>query len=231
LAESLEQTGLAGRPREYFEAERQEEFKKAWGLPNESSYPTFFAKVVETGTLRNGIFGAKVHWSQFQDFVPLARQLPGCANLEVQRLLSSVFPNLHYIWLTRRDKVRQAISYYRAIRTSIWWHLESGDHQTTVDVNNDVAFDPAAIDNLLGTIIAHESAWKRYFSECGAAPLVLEYEDVAEHLYENIIRVLQYLNVPVSPYMEHPQPRVMRQADKVTDKWVTQYYNFKGIRM
>ena len=35
------------------------------------------------------------------------------------------FPSARYIWLTRRDKARQAISYFLAWRTEEWWRTEA----------------------------------------------------------------------------------------------------------
>ncbi len=44
----------------------------------------------------------------------------GRQRLAVRDLAPSVFPNLRYLTVTRRDKVRQAVSLWRALQTWSW---------------------------------------------------------------------------------------------------------------
>jgi LPS sulfotransferase NodH len=230
LAESLESTGIAGRPKEYFAPERQDAFNRLWQLSAKPTFTIFLEKALDAGTTPNGIFGAKAHWYQFQDLLRKARQLPRCADVKIGALMPSAFPNLRYIWLTRQDKIRQAVSYYRATQTLTWWKLK-GEDKTTSATSSGVIFDLIAIDRLLEMVRAHEIAWQGYFSDCGVEPLVVNYEDLAQHRKTNIVRILQYLKIRVPPRMNIPHARLKRQADAITDEWVEEYCRMKSQRL
>ena len=44
-------------------------------------------------------------------------------NLSDLELLRRTFPDLRYVFLMRKDKIRQAVSYDRAIRSGVWWSI------------------------------------------------------------------------------------------------------------
>src|SRR5205807_1627042 len=75
-----------------------------------SNYAVYLAQVLEEGTTHNGVFGAKVMWGYFDDFISNLRDISSYREMPSPDLLSTIFPNLHYIWVTRSDKLRQAIS-------------------------------------------------------------------------------------------------------------------------
>src|SRR5947209_6929141 len=87
--ENLISTGLPRRPREYFEDIANTEIVDVLGaysrLDNEPglstgqngySYTEYFQKVIEQGTTPNGVFGAKVMWGYFDDFICNLQQIP-----------------------------------------------------------------------------------------------------------------------------------------------------------
>ena len=146
LCEALNNTGLAGHPKEYFEAlkmtglprqpkEYFEEIengtildalgsysrlKEEYGEPtfwDGAGYARYLARVLEEGTTPNGVFGAKMMWwDYFDDFLKKARAIPQYDSHDIPTVLARVFPDLHYIWLSRQDKVRQGVSHWKAIQ-------------------------------------------------------------------------------------------------------------------
>jgi LPS sulfotransferase NodH len=101
----LEETGVAGRPEEYFEAlrhsgrpRRPEEYflgvedqsirdhlgERSVGndpqprspLWSRAAYDRYLEWAFETGTTDNGVFGAKLMWGYFGEFVSLLRNIP-----------------------------------------------------------------------------------------------------------------------------------------------------------
>ena len=75
--------------------------------------------MILAGTTLNRGFGCKIVWHQFDKIISKPRQFLCLAQLPTLALLKSIFPDLHYIWLMRRDKVRQAISYAKALQTEV----------------------------------------------------------------------------------------------------------------
>src|SRR5437870_4346527 len=58
-------------------------------------------RILDEGTGEDGVFGCKLMWDQIDGAQELLNALPG----------------VRYLWLRRTDKVRQGISYYRALET------------------------------------------------------------------------------------------------------------------
>src|SRR5258708_8174737 len=183
LCEALINTGLAGHPREYFEhlkqtgqPRRPQEYFPADSaiarqlgdysrLDDEaklsehyqgSAYSAYLAQVIEEGTTPNGVFGAKVMWGYLDDFISNLREIPGYQELPALDLLSNIFPNLRYIWATRRDKVRQAVSLWKAIQTWTWKQEETdGTHL----VCRLLLEKKKTKDNIIKHIQANEAEW------------------------------------------------------------------------
>src|SRR5690242_16750524 len=107
LCEGLIRTRLAGNPTEYFGPVQTEAIMKHL---NTSNYKECLAWILAQGTTPNGVFGGKVIWNFHAEFVSCLREGLGHQELQAHELPPKAFPNLRYIWMTRRDKVRQAIS-------------------------------------------------------------------------------------------------------------------------
>ena len=75
------------------------------------------------GTTDNGVFGAKLMWNQLPELQALAGELPEFAGLTTPQLLERLFGGVgetEYIWVSRGDKVRQAVSLWKALQTRRW---------------------------------------------------------------------------------------------------------------
>jgi LPS sulfotransferase NodH len=220
LSEGLYRTGIAGRPQEYFVGVYEQVCFERWGV---STYAEYLDKVIEVGTTPNGVFGAKAHWDQFKELPPRLRQLPGSEEMAMPELMSRLFPNLHYIWITRRDRVRQAISYHKANQTDRWSNIDGLKYPET----KDPTFNFERIDFLLKLIVANEAAWQQYFNESGVKPLVVVYEEL-EQAYEATIRqALLDLHITLPANLVITKPRLKKQADLITEEWVQRYQDLK----
>jgi trehalose 2-sulfotransferase len=261
LCRSLESTGVAGRPREYFEALKETGLPRRpreyfWGLrspevirllPHDAELdrdseqlPTWsrddYARHLEAslreGTTPNGIFGAKLMWSYFGDFLELMRGIPRIGGMGDGSLLNAAFPGLRYVFVSRSDKVRQAVSLWRALQTWVWRSEQGGPRQSTSgggppharggpDQRSVYSFD--AIDHLLDQLRRHEDAWRGFFFRIGQQPLSLFYEDIAGDLEGSVTRVLDELGVERpegSPRLGQP---LSRQSDELSESWVQSY--------
>src|SRR5690348_4843448 len=138
LCKALSATGVAGRPEEYFEAleatglpaqprDYLPELGDELGLPplrHGDPLPPFaerLAAAERAGTTPNGVFGAKVMWSYG---APVLAALGDS--------------DAHWVLVRRRDKLRQAISLWRAIQTRQW---NAGDAAAGEPVYSRVAID------------------------------------------------------------------------------------------
>lgn len=221
LAEALESTGIAGRPKEYFEVSFDAFWMKELGASDDRD---FFDKVLKAGTTPNGVFGAKVHWFQFEFLkTKLARAYPG----EEQDLLDRVFPGLRFLFLVRRDKVRQAVSYVRAIQTEEWWSIP-GEPPPQRAARAEPFFDLEDIDRRVALMHRLEDDWRRYFDDRGITPLTVAYEDLVGSLESTVLAAIEYLGITVDRAPVIAPPRLRRQADEITEEWVREYLVRKG---
>jgi trehalose 2-sulfotransferase len=266
LCEALKGTGVAGVPEEYFEALRHSgrprrpqeyfigaqdrtilrhlgELSASDGRParsplwNRHEYEPFLRWAIEQGTTPNGVFGAKLMWGYFGDFVSLLREIPECRELPIQELLPSVFPDLCYVRVVRANKVRQAVSLWKAVQTATWRQEESGvsDGAEIADAADPDAsnghgprlkFHFHAIEHLLGQILANEACWDAFFEHCRIRPKVVVYEDFVENYEETAFEVLDYVGVD-PPEGASFERRMKRQTDDINRHWARRFSELK----
>jgi trehalose 2-sulfotransferase len=251
LCDGLESTGVAGRPREYFEELKETGVPRRpreyfWGLrspevirllPQDSQLdrsseqrPTWdrdeYARHLDAslreGTTPNGVFGAKLMWNYFSDFLELMRGIPRFGGMGDGSLLNAAFPELRYVFISRSDKVRQAVSLWRALQTWVWRNREETAADEPMPEHRSVySFD--AIDHLLDQLRRHEDAWRGFFFRIGQRPLPLFYEDVAGDLEGSVARVLNALEIERPEGSGPVRQALTRQSDELSESWVQSY--------
>lgn len=249
LCETLEATGVAGRPREYFEELKETGVPRRpreyfWGLrspevirllPTESQldreaerrqtwsrddYSAHFKAALSAATTPNGVLGAKVMWSYFPDFLELMRGIPRFAGMGDGSLLNAAFPELSYVFVSRSDKVRQAVSLWRALQTWVWRRSAAAIEEEQPERPVVYSFD--AIDHLVDQLRRQEDAWRGFFFRIGRQPLQLYYEEIATDPQAAAGRVLQMLGLSEQTARPAPQ-RLGRQSDEISETWVQSY--------
>ncbi|GAC1472767.1 MAG: Stf0 family sulphotransferase [Chloroflexota bacterium] len=216
LCDGLSCSGVAGRPEEYFDNGTT----FPWGVPSSPhTFSQYLAATFAATMTPNGVFGAKVFWPYLvQTILPGARAVAASNDMSDSELLECVFPNLHYIYLRRDDRLRQAISYERARQTRIW----AADQGTARESLRKVEFDYLRIHWRLQEIEIEEQNWRRLFQEAGVHPLELTYENIVAAPVAALHAVLEYLKIPVTEdFIFVPQRQ--KQADDITEAWVKLY--------
>lgn len=222
LCEALTKSGVAGRPAEYFWRDHAPYWRRLWGVTGERQY--LEAAVMEA-TTPNGVFGAKTVWAYLDYLTDMLRAIRSSPDRGTHDLLTSTFPNLRYISITRRDKVRQAVSHWRARQTNIWMWKEDRP-----PIEKGLRFDPPEVDRLLEGAKAEEAAWQHYFEQAGVVPLRLEYETLAAAYEQTAYDVLAYLEIPLPDRLAFGERHMQKQADDQSERWVEAYYAWKAER-
>jgi len=205
LCEGLSATGKAGLPNEPFAPDFRSMWLQAWGLPGDVAPAAYAAEALRRGTA-GGVTGVKIQWMHV---APLARAL----GREEDDVLSSLLPGARYVHVVRRDRVAQALSWFRAIETNEWWRFRDSPVPAAPELDVD------AVHDLERHIASQDSAWRAYFERHGIEPLVVEYEALDADYRTELARVLSFLGLPPSAADEVPAPRLHRQADAVTAEW------------
>ena len=221
LFEALENTGLAGIPGEYFWDD------KTWGEKwRATDYTDFLNKVIQKSTTPNGVFGTKLMWGYFDRFIGKVRETPQFMerDLSAHDVLNELYPNLHYIWIMRRDKVRQAVSLWKGLQTVVWWK-RIGDPEPKL--NQEPEYNFKAIDYLSQEIVFHEAAWQEYFTHYNITPFTVIYEDFVPKYEATALKIMDWLGIDYPIDIEFGPRRLMKQADAVSENWVAKYLEQK----
>jgi trehalose 2-sulfotransferase len=248
LCELLKGTGVAGVPLEYFEAMRDTgipphpgDFLR--GLPPTrlgirddprppeapaysslaglTDYREHLERTLAQGTTPNGVFGAKLMFNQLDELRALAGGLPEFSGLEIGALLEQLFGGPRYIWVSRRDVARQAVSMWKAIQTRTW---RDGDGEGEGDASVTPQYRFEAIDHLVRRFEADERGWESFFARHGAEVLRIAYEDELVADRDATVRgALDWLGVSPPPGWHAEEP-IRRQADTDSDDWVAAYH-------
>jgi LPS sulfotransferase NodH len=230
--EALRHSGRPRQPHEYFDPERHvniverlafREMPDGSEPPPEPSplwtpetYDQYLAWALDQGTTANGVFAAKLMWGYLGDFATLLRGIEGMDGLPVPQLLDRAFPGLRYVRITRSDKVRQAVSLWKAVQTQAWKQERDAD----APVLPEPAFSFRAINYLVRMLTAHDASWDAYFLGLGATPLQVTYEELANDPRPVVLRVLDHLDIPVGDDVALDAPSLSVQADARSEEWV-----------
>jgi LPS sulfotransferase NodH len=229
LGQGLHSSGLAGDPKEFF-GHKMPFWMERWQTP---TLPAFAAHLRQARATPNGVFGAKLLYRQLLNLESLARQDPELADLPLPEILERLFPDLHLVWVTREDKVRQAISWFKARQTGVWgqgqeqgapklgraWRL--GDEPLQP---GELAFDYEGIATLLRQAEAEDAAIGQIFITSGIEPFRVVYEEFSPRYEETVFALLRWLGVTPPPDLTLPNPRTVKLADDRTDDWVTRFH-------
>jgi len=209
LAHTLSDTGYAGRPSDYFDGAERQARTREWGLPS-GDLTTYARAVRERATTPNGVLGSKMMWNDFDRLRSAVRSPDGTdPGLEFMR---TTFPNAQFVWLRRADKVRQAISWWRADVTNQWGlRPDQEAEQPALDVERVLA--------LVGFAQRCEDGWRQWFAATGGQPCQVLYEDLAGDRLTVANDVLEFLRLPPLAAASLPPVRYRQQADSLTDRY------------
>ncbi len=230
LSEGLGGTTLAGYPREWFNIQEEQQQRARWRLDHKSDLNlTAYLRLIRSkSTTGNGISGVKLYtsntnWSIFPEG-------SACLELTPSQVLMQLFPEARYIWLRRRDKVRQAISLSIASSTNEWWSIAAISIEKSEGTTQGPTFDPQAIARLERALQRNDANWQDFFQQNNITPLVIDYEDLASDYPATVKAVLKWLGVENADSLNITPPRLQRQADERSEEWVTRYNAFKDER-
>ncbi len=232
LCRSLAATGVAGRPQEYFLAEDPARLPD-WRFWEEGPYAAghdvsdregYLALAYRLGSTPNRVFGAKIHWSNLRWALAKFSEMPRFAGLDRGAILHAAFPDLRVIDVTRRDRVRQAVSWARMAQDGMWVAPADEPEPAWPPAAGPPRYDYRLIAGLEALIAKGEAGWRQLYRELGLTPYQVVYEDLASpDGYEQTIRgALAHLGLhdyqgPV------PAPPTRRQSNDLNEAWVAAY--------
>jgi LPS sulfotransferase NodH len=211
-----------------------EEFVTKWRIPDED----YLRKVFEEGTTPNGVFGVKIMWKHFKVVIEKLGHMDRLSGPRAPEVLDRAFPNLHYIHIVRKDKVRQAVSMARAIESQKWYsarprrfglkRLYAGvsdrlKGRTRPPSGDAPTYDFDWINGLYRMLLAEDAAWEAFFKESGLKHFRVVYEDFAKSYEETAVDILGYLDIPLPEKVTFARRSLTKQGDAVNEEWAQRF--------
>jgi trehalose 2-sulfotransferase len=236
LASGLRETGVAGRPDEYFAPPLRIPQAKVFEMEparyrelleeHRRTHPAdqTLREIIEAGTTDNGVFGVKIHFqrpfSDFHNAVEMLQTRFDDRQASPHELFSRAFPKLSYIWLRRLDRIAQAVSLHKAIISSEFVRVEGTNDPIRPVSEEDFDFD--AIQRLSSWLQSGDDGWRGFFRKYRIEPMTIDYEDLAADYEPTLRAVLDYLELSAQCRVIE-QTRHRRQADEISEQWAARY--------
>jgi LPS sulfotransferase NodH len=183
LCSALRQTGAAGVPMEYLSEQPLRQ------LPHPLT-PAVLADYL-TGldarrTTPNGVFGLKLHYDQFRTLFIAEGKI-------TEQGLGFLRSFSHFILISRRDKIAQAMSLFTAWQADRWSSTDAA-RQGQQNYEFRSADVPALLRDL-HTVVLQEQAWRTICAVLGLKTVEVVYEALASSPRREVERVLAFLGI------------------------------------
>jgi trehalose 2-sulfotransferase len=208
LCSLLWQTGVLGAPSEYWNCHKSGA-RKTIGIRmmerlEATSGQDYLTKLLARRTSKNGVFGVKVHFFDFQEVL---RGFP-----QVLELLAPVT----FINIEREDKIAQAISLARSLQTGTWIAGSNKPRPT-------VTYDRELISRCLGSLETQKLGWTRWFDANRIDPHVVTYEKLAADTAGVVFGIVKLLGAQDDEPHEIQVRTVERQSDGTNKEWAVRF--------
>jgi trehalose 2-sulfotransferase len=227
LGEAMYFAGGLGCPLEYFHAGFRPGFESRWAAETSNDFrkSLYRFRTDPTGTL-----SVKLFWVDVIDllqeyggstFDHLARaQAPFVVNdayRQMMTILSELFPNPTFVFLTRRDQVGQAVSLSIASQGRNWRWFAGAPKRYAL---RKLKYDFDGIMRIVAKIQRDNGHWNKFFDANGIIPFRIVYEELASDYVGILGKAFAYLGRPDAAI---PPPRLNKQADERSDAFCARF--------
>lgn len=220
LCQLLENLCYAGIPGEHYtlhgEASLSEKYKV-------SSYDELIDKIWEIGSTSNGVFADKAtghnhYHKQIIEEISQLKKVPIPESYE--DLWQSIFPNCKHVLIIRTNKIRQAVSWWKAIQDNQWHLFGDQSNQQEMDFYDD-KYNVNALRHLYNEAILRDIANQEYLVENKLNFITVTYEDLVANTLQELNRVLSHVNLPITNQL--PSTNIKKTSNELNELWVNRF--------
>ena len=232
LGESLYFAGGLGCPLEYFHIGFRPTIAERWQEPALGGYGD---AVIRHRTDPSGTLSIKIFWRDVMDmaieldasrFLHLRESQPADTPAETYRELAALFapffPAPQFLYLSRRDRLRQALSSITANDTGLWRSIPNVGEQNP---RGDPHFDLDRIEQVMGFADFCNGHWRNFFAALNITPYETSYEALSADYVDAATAVLHHLGSDAAP----PPIRMRRQSNERNEATVLRYLRERAI--
>jgi len=217
LCKALEATGIAGIPGEWL---YEPNLPKDYKTMSPEELQEYLWNVASTD---NKVFGTKHSFYEpsFSRLIDVFKTFPDCPPDETNQVViwEKALPNHRHIFMTRRNKVRLAVSWWKAIQSQEW-HIQNGARPRATDLSNAYSFD--AIKHLFMECSMREAGIQEFFAEGNITPLTIVYEDFIQQYEATIRNTLDFLELDHISLQIAP-PYFSPTANDISEAWTQRF--------
>lgn len=204
LGQLLASTGCLGRPLEYFNGPARRVLDDPT-FPDDPSEQML--RIRTLGATPNGVYALKLFPSQHDLVRPHVSW-------------TEALPDLHFIYLERRDVLGQAISWARAQQT--------GQYRSTQPLQAAATYDLQLIHARLRDIAREQARWTAFFARTGITPTTLIYEKLMEDPQEGVRRIADLFGYAETAVIDPSKINLKIQRDEVIEDWRKRFVSEAG---
>lgn len=225
LCKGLALTGVAGKPGEFFNIAHDSTLLATYNVKN---YTKLRQHLWQLGMTDNGVFSIK-HSLFSSLYQKIAREISQIRKTDPpapgkhEAFWEDLFPNTMHIYLTRRNKVRQAVSWWKAIKSEQWHLGENESRKLLTEEFYEQSYDFAALSHLFKEACLREAAFEAYFAEQDIHPLTVVYEDLIRDYPGHLRKILSYLNLSTGNIVTLDNSFYRKTADNASEVWVQRF--------
>lgn len=223
LCRLLREAGHAGWPGSHFHEPFLNKWMDAYELKEDdfetrtAALEAVFAAAVNHGTGQSDVFGLRMQRHSFGFFMSQLDVLfPSLANDKAR--IQAAFGQTLFVYLTRENKLDQAISYVKATQSGLWHIAPDGTELERLSESQEPVYDATAISSVLESFERMETEWQTWFQNEGIEPLRVTYDDLSAAPYATLKAILRALGLQ-HDHIEEGVPPTARLADATNKEW------------
>jgi len=227
LCNLLAKTGVSGKPDSWFHTPSVSDWLQQFDLTIDKTATACgnleraIDAAIAAGSSNNGIFALRLQRHSFDFFTQqLSILRPGLSN-DFQRI-SAVFGRVGFIYLTRLDKISQAVSIVKAEQTGLWHKAADGSELERLAPPAPPRYDARRIAAAVEQMQTWDGEWTRWFARESIEPLAIEYERLAQDSQRVLRDILAYLAVDTT-HARGVVAGVAKLGDDVSREWVARF--------
>lgn len=235
LCDLLSKTQCAGRPNEFFLSNWEDK-----NPLDKTNYSDFIRQTMVANASQNGVSGVKIMWPTFEKMLQKLRGNKANSSVSDLELLENALPNLQFIFISRHDKLRQAISLSRSIKSKQWnKFIDKRDGKVSWNKFSDAAkpksqsypyISPLQINGNLKLLQKNETNWREFLNQHNIQPYQVSYESLCANQLETIKGILAYLDIPDSQQPITIESNFKKQADIYTELLILQHRLYQLLK-
>lgn len=218
LCLALKSTNLLGSPEEYFNREKISARYRGAGASPGSLTEFIETNLTPPAAERGGIISSKLFWFELED-LRASFGLYG-DQADVIEAIDKPFDGVVFVYLVRKDKLRQAISYVLAYKTGVWWTLRG--EESRVNVEPPVTFQE--IHYWIAKMEYWEQCWYGLLNNYASKTLTVYYEDLTHDPEGTVNKVAAHVGRELKQIeIGSITTPLLRQSDGRTKSLVSRY--------